>query len=95
MMSVWTVLNTISWGEDGDLEKLFAEDDESKLKSKKLLDAYDQLTINQKNAVYFYYIKEFTWDELADMLGISSHSYMNLLARAVAKMRDVLQVMPQ
>ena len=57
MMSVWTVLNTMSWGEDEDLEKLFAEDDESKLKSKKLLDAYDQLTINQKNAVYFYYIK--------------------------------------
>lgn len=77
--------------EDGDLEKLFAEDDESWLRSKMMLDVYARLPVNQQNAIYFYYIKEFTYDELSEVLGISSHSCMNLVARAVAKMKQLLQ----
>lgn len=76
--------------EDEDLENLFAEDDESLLKSKKMLDAYARLPINQQNAIYFYYIKEFTYDELSEILEISPHSCMNLVARAVAKMKQLL-----
>ena len=45
---------------------------------------------NQKNAVYLYYIKEFSWDEMSVSLDINTHSCMNLVARSVAKLRKIM-----
>lgn len=78
--------------EDNELVKLFAKEDENLEKSRLLIKAFNQLSANQKNAVYLYYIKEFSWDEMAVSLQISPHSCMNLIARSVAKLRKIIGV---
>lgn len=76
--------------EDVELMKLFEKEDDYLEKSRLLVKAYKQLSDNQRNAVYLYFVKEFTWDEMAICLGISSHSCMNLIARSVAKLKKIV-----
>lgn len=76
--------------EDTELTRLFFHNDEDLEKSRLLVKAYNQLPGNQKNAIYLHYIKEFTWDEMAIVLGISSHSCMNLIARSITKLRSLM-----
>jgi len=78
--------------EDVELMKLFEKEDDYLEKSRLLLRAYGQLPDNQKNAVYLYFIKEFTWDEMAVYLNINSHSCMNLVARSVSKLKKIVGV---
>ena len=78
--------------EDVELMKLFEKEDDYLEKSRLLLKAYKQLSDNQRNAVYLYFVKEFTWDEMAVYLGINSHSCMNLLARSVAKLKKIVGI---
>lgn len=76
--------------EDTELTRLFSHNDEDLEQSRLLVKAYNQLPENQKNAIYLHYIKEFTWDEMAVVLAISSHSCMNLVARSIAKLRSLV-----
>lgn len=76
--------------EDRELQQLFRHDDREILLSKQLIHAFNRLSANQRNALYLYYIKEFTWEELSETLDISSHSAMNLIGRATAKLRVLL-----
>ena len=78
--------------EDVELMKLFEKEDDSLEKSRLLLKAYKQLSENQRNAVYLYFVKEFTWDEMAVSMDINSHSCMNLVARSVAKLKKIVGV---
>lgn len=78
--------------EDVELMKLFEKEDEYLKKSRLLLKAYNQLPDNQKNAVYLYFVKEFTWDEMSVSLDISPHSCMNLVARSVAKLKKIVGI---
>lgn len=76
--------------EDTELMRLFEKEDDFLEQSRLLLKAYSQLSANQRNAIYLYYIKEFSWDEMAASLDISPHSCMNLVARSVARIRKII-----
>ena len=54
-------------------------------------EAYRKLSANQRHAVYLYYIKELTWEEVAEILGITVHSSMNLIGRAIVKLRRLFE----
>lgn len=77
--------------EDAELKRLFDKEDDYLEKSRLLMKAYNQLSANQRNAVYLYFIKEFSWDEMAVTLDINPHSCMNLVARAVARLRRIVE----
>ena len=76
---------------DNELEGLFAHDDTYLERSKLLKEAYRKLSANQRHAVYLYYIKELTWEEVAEILGITVHSSMNLIGRAIVKLRRLFE----
>ncbi|MFR2616367.1 RNA polymerase sigma factor [Parabacteroides goldsteinii] len=76
--------------EDVELVRLFEKEDDYLEKSRLLMNAYNQLSENQRNAIYLYFIKEFSWDEMAVSLDINPHSCMNLVARAVAKLQRMV-----
>ena len=76
---------------DDELEGLFAHDDTYLERSKLLKEAYRKLSANQRHAVYLYYIKELTWEEVAEILGITVHSSMNLIGRAIVKLRRLFE----
>lgn len=78
--------------DDMELIKLFEKGDDYLQKSRLLMHACNQLPENQKNAIYLYYIKEFSWEEMASSLGISPHSCMNLIARSIAKIKKLVFV---
>ena len=72
---------------DDELEGLFAHDDTYLERSKLLKEAYRKLSANQRHAVYLYY----TWEEVAEILGITVHSSMNLIGRAIVKLRRLFE----
>lgn len=76
--------------EDIETTHLFSKEDKHLIQSKLLLEAFKQLSENQRNAVYLYYIKEFSWNEMAVNLDITPHSCMNLVARSVVKLRSLM-----
>lgn len=76
---------------DDELESLFAYDDNYLERSLLLKEAYQKLSANQRHAIYLYYIKEMTWDEVAEILGITVHSSMNLIGRAIVKLRRLFE----
>lgn len=76
--------------DDQELIKLFEKGDDYLQKSRQLMNACNQLPENQKNAIYLYYIKEFSWEEMASSLGISTHSCMNLIGRSIAKLKKLI-----
>lgn len=77
--------------EDEELEGLFARGDEDLLIGKRLRKAFSRLPANQKNAVYLRFIKDFSWAEIAEILHITPHSAMNLIARAISKLSSLLE----
>ena len=77
--------------EDVELENLFIKGDEDLLMSKRLRKAFSLLPSNQKNALYLRFIKDFSWAEIAEALNITSHSAMNLIARALSKLSSLLE----
>lgn len=77
--------------EDTELASLFAGNDEDLRLSKQLKKALAQLNANQRNAIYLYYIQEFTWAETAAILKIAPHSAMNLVGRAVSRLYELME----
>lgn len=77
--------------EDVELEDLFARGDEDLLIGKRLRKAFSLLPSNQKNALYLRFIKDFSWTEIAEVLSITPHSAMNLIARAISKLSSLLE----
>ena len=76
---------------DDELEELFSHDDAYLEQSLLLKEAYRKLSANQRHAIYLYYTKELTWDEVAEILGITVHSSMNLIGRAIVKLRRLFE----
>lgn len=76
---------------DTELEQLFSKSDDDIRLMKQLRNAYNQLNHNQRNAIYLYYIKGLTWTELSEILNITEHSSMNLVERAIAKIRVLIE----
>ena len=87
---VYTCFTSDFLVEDVELVRLFEKEDDYLEKSRLLMNAYNQLSANQRNAIYLYFIKEFSWDEMAVSLDINPHSCMNLVARAVAKLQRMV-----
>ena len=77
---------------DEELARLFDRDDESLRMARRLRGAFRKLNANQRQAVYLRYVKGFSWDEIGMILHIAPHSCMNLVSRAVSKLRDLLSL---
>lgn len=76
---------------DDELDALFPFDDASIEVARRLRVAYRSLKSNQQHAIYLRFIKEMSWKEMGEVLNISEHSCMNLVLRAVNKMRELLR----
>lgn len=71
-------------------DKMFPKGDEETLLAKKLVLAIGQLSSNQKSVLYLRYVKGFSHNEIAEVMSINPQSSMNLLNRALSKLRDVM-----
>jgi RNA polymerase sigma factor (sigma-70 family) len=63
-----------------------ARNEDAKLKS-----AVESLSSRQKEALYLRYIKEIPMNRIGDMLGINYQSVRNLIHRAIARLRTLIQ----
>ncbi len=77
--------------EDTELAALFTGNDDDLRLSRQLKNALAHLTANQRNAIYLYYIQEFSWAETAAILKITPHSAMNLVGRAVIRLYELME----
>ena len=82
-------LTDISIEDDG-VMSLFEKNDAELQLSQNLKQAFEQLSTKQRHALYLRFIQEFSWDELAQMFEISPHSCMNLVERAIVRLRRIL-----
>ncbi|MGP1435293.1 MAG: RNA polymerase sigma factor [Phocaeicola sp.] len=71
-------------------DRMFPKSDEETLLAKKLIQAIGQLSSNQKSVLYLRYVKGFSHNEVAEVMNINPQSSMNLLNRALSKLRDVM-----
>lgn len=78
--------------DDSTLTFLFNKNDEDLRLSKQLLDAYQQLPENQKLAIYLRYVRGLSYKEIAEILNIAPQSTMNLVSRALTKLRVIMQI---
>lgn len=78
--------------DDSTLTFLFNKNDEDLRLSKQLLDAYQQLPENQKVAIYLRYVRGLSYKEIAVILNIAPQSTMNLVSRALTKLRGIMQI---
>lgn len=74
------------------LEQLFKNNDEDLQLSKQLMGAYRNLPDNQRTAIYLRYIKGLSYKEIAEVLNINTQSSMNLVSRALAKLRTQISL---
>jgi RNA polymerase sigma-70 factor (ECF subfamily) len=73
------------------LEKVFSKNDEELHLSQKLLSVFTKLTENQKHAIYLRYARDLSYKEIAEILSINVQSSMNLVSRAIVKLKDLIQ----
>ena len=78
--------------EDAGLMALFDKNDYERMQAMRLRNALNQLSTKQKNALYFRFIQEFSWEEMAQMFGMSEHSCMNLVGRAISSLRKLMSI---
>lgn len=76
--------------EDEMLEKIFNKDDNQLDISKRLTNAMSQLLANQKMIIYLRYVKGLSHKEISIILKINEQSSMNLLSRALTKLRQIM-----
>lgn len=82
---------TFSIPDSADLfEQIFSQTDEQACLGKQLLEALSHLSDNQKNALYLRYVKDFSYNEIAEILDINVQSSMNLVSRTIKKLRKTL-----
>lgn len=78
--------------DDFTLTFLFDKNDDDLRLSKQLLEAYQQLPENQKVAIYLRYVRGLSYKEIAEILNIAPQSTMNLVSRALTKLRVIMQL---
>ncbi len=76
--------------DDAGIIRIFETNDSDLIKVQLLKKGFQQLSSKQRNAIYFRFIQDFSWDELADMFEMSSHSCMNLVGRSITKLRQIV-----
>lgn len=67
---------------------LFADNDEDLLQKKKLQKALDLLSSHQREVIYLRFIRELSYEEVGEVLGINYQSAKNLVSRTLVKLRD-------
>lgn len=72
------------------LETLFKDDDQALQLSKRLTEAYKKLSPNQRTVIYLHYIKGLSYKEIAQIMDMNVQSSMNLVSRALTKLRTQL-----
>lgn len=72
-------------------ERLFLKNDEDLQLSKQLLKALSSLPSNQKTILYLRFVKELSHKEIAEMMNINVQSSMNLVSRALMKLRALMK----
>lgn len=72
-------------------EHLFAKSDEDLRLAKQLLNAISQLPANQKSVLYFRYVKELSYKEIAEIMDFNVQSSMNLANKALSKLRTMFE----
>ena len=75
---------------DEELSHLFNRDDNALRMAGRLREAFRKLNANQRQALYLRFVKSFSWDEIGVVLHIAPHSCMNLVARAVCKLKELI-----
>lgn len=78
--------------EDSIFEELFPKDDSELKIGKKLISALQSLTEKQKNALYLRYVKNLTFNEIANILNINPQSVQNQLSRTLFSLRERFSV---
>lgn len=78
--------------DDSGIEKLFEKNDVDLKRIRLLKKGFKQLSSKQKHVLYLRFIHELSWEELAQIFEMSSHSCMNLVGRAIAKLRSTVNV---
>lgn len=76
--------------EDAEIERMSSVTDEQILLGKRLMAAYRELTGNQREAIYLRFVSGLSYKEIASVLKIAPQSSMNLVSRAVARLRAKL-----
>lgn len=77
--------------EEDVLQHIFPHDDESLYLSKKMMNGFRSLNENQKNILYLRYVKELSYNEIAEILDINPQSAQNTLSRTLIKLRDIVK----
>lgn len=76
--------------DDVSLAQIFQKNDEDLELSRQLTEAYNLLSANQKSAVYLRFVKELSYKEIGEIMDINTQSSMNLVTRALTKLRGLL-----
>ena len=76
--------------EDAAIERMFSRSDEQVRLGKRLMAAYGELTENQRTAIYLRFVSGLSYKEIAAVLEIAPQSSMNLVQRALARLRAKL-----
>ncbi len=76
--------------EDAAIERMFSRSDEQIRLGKRLMAAYGELTENQRTAIYLRFVSGLSYKEIAAVLEINPQSSMNLVSRAIARLRAKL-----
>lgn len=71
-------------------EDTFSLSDEDIRYATMLRDAIRSLSPNQKRLLYLHYVRKLSYKEIADAMGISVQSSMNLNNRALTKLKSIL-----
>lgn len=72
------------------LNRIFPKDDEELQLGKQLIEAMSHLSDNQRNVLYLRYVRDFSYNEIAEILDINVQSSMNLVSRTLRKMRSMM-----
>jgi len=76
--------------DDNALESIFSKNDADIQLSKQLINAFSKLSSSQKMIIYLRYVKGLSYKEISNVLGINQQSSMNLLSRAITKLRKII-----
>ena len=76
--------------EDAAIERMFSHSDEQIRLGKRLMAAYGELTESQRTAIYLRFVSGLSYKEIAAVLEIAPQSSMNLVQRALARLRAKL-----
>ena len=66
-------------------------DDKQAHRDRNILNALSKLSARQRQAIYLFYVKGLTHSEIGKLLNSNSQSSMNLLSRALDKLRKLLR----